>query len=704
MLLNKQRDFCSYPPIKHQGMESRHDHRLKYYHVAGRHFASILIWLSFSILFSQDSTHTISGDILALSTSPLGGIGVFAECNDFDVYFTTETGQTINGEVSSCGFEGQLCYTIEIISLTLSPSVILPNEISISQNYPNPFNPATRLCAYISNKGTFKIFDILGREIQSANLSFPGEYELTWGGANKAGKSSPAGVYIYRLSGGESVRTGKMTLLDGGNTSGLTARYTGNNKRQVHAKTKTANMMNGTLCLTASCITNIDLPVSVSQDTTIHFICNVAPNGVDQSYSVHIGDTLTIDLNEVIINDSPTIFEVEENDYFLPLNEFTLRYIPQQPETFSVEIIGIDSIDTALEDTITLTLESAYSDTTSHEFTWEIDTFGSQMSFLLDVAIVDENDIWAVGTIAIDPPYFVRNAHWDGEEWNFFDVISGAEKITVFAFAHDDIWMTSSLPMHFDGNEWHVFTPNDDGYPTGAGWLISIWGSSSENMYFGGSYGYIIHYDGETFTALDSPTNDTPIDIERISGSVDGEHVFAIGKGIVDSELHSIILTIENGQIDTLYNNIGVTPTEGNMGALYDDGLDVFGDIAYFSTSAGIWKYNFITGDSTVLLEGESQYLGTEGIEVQSHNDISIFFSRSKFLHYNGVEWVQDNTVMNELPFQNICYGMDFKDNMIISVGGVNAGAQAYAARGYRNASERKLINNQKKKKRNPYE
>ena len=39
-------------------------------------------------------------------------------------------------------------------------------------------------------------------------------------------------------------------------------------------------------------------------------------------------------------------------------------------------------------------------DTTSHNFTWETWTFGEHSSSVLnDVAIIDENNIWAVGEI-----------------------------------------------------------------------------------------------------------------------------------------------------------------------------------------------------------------------------------------------------------------------------------------------------------------
>ena len=46
---------------------------------------------------------------------------------------------------------------------------ILPHEFYLSQNYPNPFNPMTRISYSIPNSGffTLKIYDVLGREIQT---------------------------------------------------------------------------------------------------------------------------------------------------------------------------------------------------------------------------------------------------------------------------------------------------------------------------------------------------------------------------------------------------------------------------------------------------------------------------------------------------------------------------------------------------------
>src|SRR3990172_5494091 len=64
-------------------------------------------------------------------------------------------------------------------------------------------------------------------------------------------------------------------------------------------------------------------------------------------------------------------------------------------------------------------------DTTSHNFTWQTFTFGGQAgsSTLYDVAIINENDIWAVGEIYMNDskgqpdPNAYNAVHWDGSKW-----------------------------------------------------------------------------------------------------------------------------------------------------------------------------------------------------------------------------------------------------------------------------------------------
>lgn len=73
-------------------------------------------------------------------------------------------------------------------------------------------------------------------------------------------------------------------------------------------------------------------------------------------------------------------------------------------------------------------LEVTTLDTTADTFMWSVDTLGAGnygSSYLKDVAIINDHDIWAVGEIyvaeydsTINSPYTVYNAvHWDGAHW-----------------------------------------------------------------------------------------------------------------------------------------------------------------------------------------------------------------------------------------------------------------------------------------------
>ncbi len=61
---------------------------------------------------------------------------------------------------------------------------------------------------------------------------------------------------------------------------------------------------------------------------------------------------------------------------------------------------------------------------TSHNFTWQTWEFGQHSSSVLyDVAIIDENNIWAVGEIYMNDslgnpdPNAYNAVHWDGNNW-----------------------------------------------------------------------------------------------------------------------------------------------------------------------------------------------------------------------------------------------------------------------------------------------
>ena len=192
-------------------------------------------------------------------------------------------------------------------------------------------------------------------------------------------------------------------------------------------------------------------------------------------------------------------------------------------------------------------------DSTSHNFVWEIDSLGLYGSYINDVWIVNENDIWVVGQIVMPDPDSSWNgtgrekfnaAHWNGEEWEVMRIYNSAPLHSIWYFDKDNIWVSSGFPKHWDGNKWRIFHLQNMGFDVST---ENIWASSPSDIYFVGSEGSIVHYNGSSFSKIESGTE---IDLKSISGTPDGRRVFITGyedSGELSGQ--SIALEIKNGNL-----------------------------------------------------------------------------------------------------------------------------------------------------------
>jgi uncharacterized protein (DUF362 family) len=98
----------------------------------------------------------------------------------------------------------------------------LPNAVVLEQNYPNPFNPATTIRFTIggvaalsgsegpASKARLVVYDMLGREVTTL---FDGEMEVGRHEVAFNGTGLASGIYVIRLTAGESSATKKMLLV-----------------------------------------------------------------------------------------------------------------------------------------------------------------------------------------------------------------------------------------------------------------------------------------------------------------------------------------------------------------------------------------------------------------------------------------------------------------------------------------------------------
>jgi alpha-tubulin suppressor-like RCC1 family protein len=92
-------------------------------------------------------------------------------------------------------------------------NVELPKVFALEQNYPNPFNPTTTITFTLAEDGltTFKIYDVLGREIKTLvnEVLKAGEIHRI----NFDGSGLSSGVYFYRLESNNKSLMRKFILM-----------------------------------------------------------------------------------------------------------------------------------------------------------------------------------------------------------------------------------------------------------------------------------------------------------------------------------------------------------------------------------------------------------------------------------------------------------------------------------------------------------
>ena len=93
---------------------------------------------------------------------------------------------------------------------------VLPVGFKLYQNHPNPFNPVTSIHYKVNDPGLVKIsvFSISGSWVIDLVHArhIKGQYSTTWSGKDHLGNQVSSGVYIYRSSLNNKVKSRKMIL------------------------------------------------------------------------------------------------------------------------------------------------------------------------------------------------------------------------------------------------------------------------------------------------------------------------------------------------------------------------------------------------------------------------------------------------------------------------------------------------------------
>jgi len=211
-------------------------------------------------------------------------------------------------------------------------------------------------------------------------------------------------------------------------------------------------------------------------------------------------------------------------------------------------------------------LSVATLDTTSHNFSYQTFELGEPLtgnsSILYDVALIDANNIYAVGEIYIQDSLgqtiLYNLAQWNGNEWKlkkiYFPTVCGDTSLTpypsraIYAFNDGKIWMSSSgdkIAILENGNQIDKFC-----LPASVAMSINrIWGTSSNDLYIVGNSGKIAHYQNGTWQQISSGTELPLVDIY----SKDGNEIYAVGINV--SEVKGVVLKGTGSQFSVMINS-----------------------------------------------------------------------------------------------------------------------------------------------------
>ncbi len=317
-------------------------------------------------------------------------------------------------------------------------------------------------------------------------------------------------------------------------------------------------------------------------------------------------------------------------------------------------------------------------DTTNHQFSWIIDTLGVYGSYLNDVAVVNENNIWAVGNIRMPDPdssngtgyQNFNSVHWNGSEWEFIQIINPDPIMGVLYFDSNDIWMVNGYPIHWDGVEWTLFQLQN--YDIQAA-VEHLWGSSSSDIYFVGLSGAVVHYNGANFEQLESGTD---LKLRSIIGS--GDHIWVTG---YQDLIGTILLEYRNDAFETVYfrseNFMDFHPDSlsGKTMAVWTNNPDSVNVL----TPKGIYR---VPRNS----HGEGRFIPNYwqgfpwSIGGNSDNDIFSGGDFSSIYHFNGSTFRYYPEFLGRISIQSIT----MKDDLVCLVGEDYETGKAISIRGTR--------------------
>ncbi|MCA0448062.1 MAG: hypothetical protein LCH54_17730 [Bacteroidetes bacterium] len=295
-------------------------------------------------------------------------------------------------------------------------------------------------------------------------------------------------------------------------------------------------------------------------------------------------------------------------------------------------------------------------DTTSHIFSWRLDTLGSVGSNLFDVVIVNDTCVWVVGEIATRPySSFERYnaAMWNGKGWKKFRFVfpnfQGTEDVQIIR----TLVLTGKQKIFFISDNGAIVSTDLTGENVytktlltdeGKGIPSKAWGSNNSEFYFSGGNGSLTSYNGSSFSLM--PSN-TDVDLKDIFSSGDGV-LWSTGNNLDKS----VLLKYQLGSWSIFREFIrgpgmsGVLPVDDLRLAYSSVWQQKGSDSIWVTTSWGVHKQSVKPDGKARWLyqrrwdKPETNPVGFPSrIRGTDENNVWVSGQQGTVLHFNGWSW-----------------------------------------------------------------
>lgn len=207
---------------------------------------------------------------------------------------------------------------------------------------------------------------------------------------------------------------------------------------------------------------------------------------------------------------------------------------------------------------------------------WSVVPSSVRSGQLFAVTARTTDDVWAVGSQTVGSSVLTLVEHWDGTTWKAvpspnigtYDELNGVSIVS-----NDDIWAVGAsgpiagdyILMHWDGNAWSLVS----GPVANSATLLGVKAFATDNVWAVGykdfvynnntASTFIIHWDGASWSEVDSPSVAAYNDLSAIDGAAPDD-IWALGGSVDASFAKQTVALHWNGTAWT------VVPTPANGG------------------------------------------------------------------------------------------------------------------------------------------